>query len=251
VKVTEKLRGRLTSKEGEKMKKFGILLLVLIFVFVNTTISRAETARKKVVKVKPAQIEESPTPVKTTRISPRSLEEESSAKGKTPPKAQPVSGKGSGAAGESGFYEKGPSGLFVAVKGGFAMPRAMAGAEVGTTFVSNVMDKTDLTGRLGVGYLKGFGFSAWSVYGDVFLSWDVLRSKQLPLTLNLGVGLNYPVSVNDNQTGNLGFNVFLGLNYDILEKGQLFVESGFHTFAIKDKDTRNGVSCLIGYKQFF
>lgn len=231
------------------MKKIIVGLVVLGFVFSLVSWgSAAEPVRKKVVKIKPAQIEEQePTPVKTTRIKPKALE--SSGK---PPKAKPISGKGAEGAGARGLYaERGPSGIFVAVKGGFAMPRAMAGLEIGTTFLNNVMDKADLAGRLGVGYLKGFGYTVWSVYGDVLLASDIFRSANCPLTLNLGAGLNYPVSVNENRTGSLGFNVFLGLNYDIIERGQLFVEGSFNTFAIKDQQTRSGGGLLAGFKYFF
>jgi hypothetical protein len=241
------------------MKRIIVLLLIGTFIFTLVSFSSAETTRKKVVKVRPSAMEETEQPAKTSRIKPQTIEQNEAGTPKTsaPPKAQPIVTRDNDEdiCGKKVYVEKGPAGFFVAGKGGFAMPRAMAGLEAGTTLVSNVMNKTDLAFRLGAGYLKGAGYSAWSLYGDLFLAMDMLRSKDLPLTTIIGAGINYPVSVDNNRKGDLGFNVFLSLNYDIWYNGQIFVEGGYNTFATKDnadvKTTISGGSALVGYKHFF
>lgn len=237
------------------MKIFLRLLLVWVFVFSCVKISNAETVRKKVVKIKPTQIEESATPSKTTRVKPKPIRESPTpTKVSAPPKAQPIATKEEEGGPGAKKRMTGPTGVFAAVKGGFTMPRLGGGLEIGTTLLSTIMNKTDLAGRLGVGYLKGFDYTAWSASGDIFVSSDACRSKDLPLTLNLGVGINFPFGIKQNnidRNGNIGFNVFLGLNYDVFEKGQLFVEGGFNTFVVKDIETRSGCSLLLGYKHFF
>jgi hypothetical protein len=251
------------------MKIKRILVTALLLVFAVSALCLAEEMpRKKVVKVSPNLIEEQPTTSKTEAIRPSKLEESgstssgsssspshSSAGGtiySNPPEVKPVMDRASGEDKSSNKnLVNGPRGISLALKGGLGTPRYLAGLESGLTLLPGIMERLDLGTRAGVSYQRGFGISAWSVYGDLFLSWDCLRCASFPVTLTAGGGINYPFANDQNSSGKIGYNGFFSINYDLDRWFQIFFETGVTTLAIENLTTRRNISLLLGSRIYF
>lgn len=223
------------------MKKLFLFLMIGIFVMaMNYPGSAADNARKKVVKIRASQVEPVPPPAyKPAKIEPQPLVTQypdSDAGNQKPANVVPA-------------QDEWPTGFFVDLKGGLTQPRSGASLEMGTTLIQKILNKTDLGCRFGVTYIRGGGISASHLSGGLFLDWNGFR-PWAPMSVNLGACLNFPGLINNNQEGEFGYNVYLGLNYDVANRVQVFVESGYHSFAIKNGKTYEGVSALLGVKIF-
>lgn len=219
------------------MKKLFLFLMIGIFAMVTSyPANAADLARKKVVKISASQVETVVPADKPVKIEPQPLAQYSDAGNQKPDNFVRV-------------QDEWPTGFFVSLKGGLTQPRSGASLEIGTTLIEKILNKTDLGCRFGVTYIRGGGISASHLSGGLFLDWNGLR-PWAPMSVNLGACLNFPGLINNNQEGDFGYNFYLGLNYDVANRVQVFVESGYHSFAIKNGKTYEGVSALLGVKIF-
>lgn len=200
----------------------------------------AAESPKKVVKIQPAKIETAPAPrQKVEPVKPVAIEE-------LPPQPAPVVE----AAPEPTQKLYGP---YIGLSGGVAQPGYAVGLGLGTTLFT-IADKTDINVRLGVGYAAGNSIKAWIGGADVSLVFRQLATASFPLALGIGGGIVYPFSVNDNRTGEMGYEAFGGAYYGLTDNLELGLEVGYIDFKVKENNvsrSSKGVLARAGLKWYF
>jgi len=64
----------------------------------------------------------------------------------------------------------------------------------------------------------------------------------------IGGGLNYPVKVSDNDTGNFGVDIYLGMENNIGIPAKLITEIGYSSLRRMDKDAFEGLWLMVGLR---
>lgn len=231
------------------MKKIIVGLMVFIFVFSLVNFCQARgTVRKKVVKIQPSGIQQFETRKKVEKIEPEPIEKFSEPF--QPAKSPEETGSADSLSKEKEYRLSGP---FVGLAGGVASPGWALGLGLGTTLVSNIMDKVDLNARLGLGYAAGNGVQAWVSGLEGIICFRGLASSNMPLAFVLVGGIFYPVSMNDNRSGELGYNILAGVDYNVTQMSQIGLEVGYGDFKYKENNaakSSKGIIARVGYKLF-
>jgi len=64
----------------------------------------------------------------------------------------------------------------------------------------------------------------------------------------IGTGLNYPLKVSENETGNIGYELYLGMEKDTGIMGKIFGEIGCGSLRRSEGDPFEGLQCMIGWR---
>jgi LysM domain-containing protein len=66
-----------------------------------------------------------------------------------------------------------------------------------------------------------------------------------------GGGINYPLMVSDNETGNIGGQVYLGAELVKTAMGKVYTEAGYSVFRRNEGASFKGIQAVVGYRYDF
>lgn len=64
----------------------------------------------------------------------------------------------------------------------------------------------------------------------------------------IGAGLNYPIRVSDNKTGDTGSEIYFGMDMNISIIGKTYIEAGWGSLRLTNGDQYEGLQCMIGWR---
>lgn len=194
----------------------------------------ASAAPAKVVKIQPAKIESAPAPrQKVEPVAPTTIEE-------LPPQPAPVVEQ---PAPPPPAYKM--SGPYVGISGGYGQPGFAVGLGAGLTLFT-IAEKTDINARVGIGYASKDAANGFVAGGDLVLALRQFATPTFPLVLGIGGGISYPVKMNGDRKGELGYEAFGGLYYNITENIQLGGEVGYLDLKYKEGAVAKSAKGVLG-----
>lgn len=210
------------------------LLLLLVLGLMSVAQSPASAAPAKVVKIQPAKIESAPAPrQKVEPVAPTTIEE-------LPPQPAPVVEQ---PAPPPPAYKM--SGPYVGISGGYGQPGFAVGLGAGLTLFT-IMDKTDINARVGIGYASKDAANGYVAGADLVLAFRQLATPTFPLVLGVGGGVAYPVKMNGDRKGELGYEAFGGAYLNITENIQLGGEAGYLDLKYKEGAAAKSAKGFLG-----
>lgn len=135
----------------------------------------------------------------------------------------------------------------VSIGGGSFAGAVAIGGEMLFDFPGKMLARNDIYLRLGLTMADNKNLDSldkWRKYAPLSLDGVYFISE----TVYAGAGLNYPLKVSDDRNGDLGYQLFVGMDLNMDSRNSLYSELGYGVLRSLNDEATSGLHLIFGWR---